>query len=135
MLFYSSVEIKMHIMLCNWMQYKLKPVSASMQLKLTKAVVTKVFIKDISLYKQYDISESVCLFVCVFPNSSKTANSNKLKFEGWFPLGCRRFRLKNIQICQTVSRKIACIVGMYTSNPSSQFYSLQYESSMYLQGW
>ena len=42
------------------MQYKLKPVSASMQLKLTKAVVTKVFIKDISLYKQYDVSESVC---------------------------------------------------------------------------
>ena len=67
MLFYSSVEIKMHIMLCNWMQYKLKPVSASMQLKLTKAVVTKVFIKDISLYKQYDIravSLSVCLYVC-----------------------------------------------------------------------
>ena len=99
MLFYTSVDIKMHIMLCKWMQYKLKPVSASMQLKLTKAVVTKVFIKDISLYKQYDISESVCLFVCVFPNSSKMANSNKLKFEGWFPLGCRRFRLKDIQIC------------------------------------
>ena len=34
-----------------------------------------------------------------------------------------------------LSRKIACIVSMYTSNPSGQFYSLQYESSTYLQGW
>ena len=58
-----------------------------MQLKLNKAVVTKVFIKDITLYKQYDISESVCLFVCVSPNSSKMANSNKLKFWGMVPLG------------------------------------------------
>ena len=45
------------------------------------------------------------------------------------------FRLKNIRIRPTVSRKIACIVGMYTSDPSSQFYSLQYESSTYLGGW
>ena len=36
------------------------------------------------------------------------------------------FRLKNILIRRTVSRKIACIVGMYTSDPSGQFYSLQY---------
>ena len=61
-----------------------------MQLKLNKAVVTKVFIKDITLYKQYDISESVCLFVCVIPNSSKTANSNKLKFWGMVPLGMQK---------------------------------------------
>ena len=80
MLFYTSVEIKLHIMLFKWIQYILKSVSDSMQLKLDKAVATKVFIYDITLYKQYDISESVCLFVCVFPNSSKTVNSNKLKF-------------------------------------------------------
>ena len=36
------------------------------------------------------------------------------------------FRLKNIRIRRTVSRKIACIVGMYTNDPSGQFYSLQY---------
>ena len=45
------------------------------------------------------------------------------------------FRLKNIRIRRTVSKKIACIVGMYTSDPSGQFYSLQYESSTYLRGW
>ena len=90
MLFYSSVEIKMHIMLCKWMQYILKSVSASMQFELTKAVVTKVFIKDIFLYKQYDISESVCLFVCVIPNTSKTTNSNKPKFWGMVPLGMQK---------------------------------------------
>ena len=45
------------------------------------------------------------------------------------------FRLKNIRIRRTVSRKIACIVSMYTSDPSGQFYSLQYESSTYLLDW
>ena len=45
------------------------------------------------------------------------------------------FRLKNIQVRRTVSRKIACIVGMYTSDPSGQFYSLQYESLTYMGGW
>ena len=49
MLHYTSVEIKLHIMLFKWMQYILKSESASMQLKLNKAVVTKVFIKDITL--------------------------------------------------------------------------------------
>ena len=44
MLFYTSVEIKLHIMLFKWMQYILKSVSDSMQLKLDKAVATKVFI-------------------------------------------------------------------------------------------
>ena len=38
------------------------------------------------------------------------------------------FRLKNIRIRRTVSSKIACIVGMYTSDPGGQFYFLQYES-------
>ena len=76
MLLYTSVEIKLHIMLFKWMLYILKSVSDSMQLKLDKAVATKVFIQDITLYKQYDISESVCLFVCVFPNSSKTVRDD-----------------------------------------------------------
>ena len=52
-----------------------------------------------------------------------------------FPWDGEGFRLKNIRIRRTVSRKIACIVGMYTSDPSGQFYSLQYESSTYLRGW
>ena len=39
------------------------------------------------------------------------------------------FRLKYIRIRRTVSKKIACIVGMHTSDPSGQFYSIQYESS------
>ena len=42
---------------------------------------------------------------------------------------------KNIRIRQTVSRKIVCILGMYPSDPSGQFYSLKYESSTYLGGW
>ena len=47
------------------------------------------------------------------------------------------FRLKNILIRRTVSRKIACIVGMYTSDPSGQFYSFQYElQRIYeVEGW
>ena len=45
------------------------------------------------------------------------------------------FKLKHMRIRRTVRRKIACIVGMYTSDPSGQFYSLQYESSTYLRGW
>ena len=45
------------------------------------------------------------------------------------------FRLKSIRIRGTVSREIACIVGKYTSDPSGQFSSLQYESSTYLGGW
>ena len=81
------------------------------------------------------VSEWVCLFVCLFPNSSKMANPSKLKFWGMSPWHEDGFRLKNIWICWTLSRKIACIVSMYTSNPSGQFYSLQYESSTYLQGW
>ena len=78
------------------------------------------------------VSESVWMF----PDSSETANPSDLKFWGMIPLGMEKvLGLKNIQICWTVSRKIVCIVGMYTSDPSGQFYSLQYESSTYLQGW
>ena len=36
------------------------------------------------------------------------------------PQDGKGFRLKNIRIRRTVSRKIACIVGMYTSDPSGQ---------------
>ena len=52
-----------------------------------------------------------------------------------FPWDEEGFRLKNIRIRRTISRKIACIVGMYTSDPSGQLYSLQYESATYLGGW
>ena len=49
----------------------------------------------------------VWLFVCLFPNSSETANPSELKFWGndstWDWEG---FRLKNIRIRRTVSRKI-----------------------------
>ena len=77
----------------------------------------------ISLYQSTSLSVSESVWM--FPNSSETANPKDLKFWGMIPLGIRR----------TVSRKIACIVGMYTSDPSGQFYSLQYESSTYLRGW
>ena len=81
----------------------------------------------LSLYKSVglSVSESVCLF----PNSSKTANPCELKFCGMIPLGIRKV-LKNTLISRTVSRKIACILA-----PSGQFYSLQYESLTYLGGW
>ena len=35
------------------------------------------------------------------------------------------FMIKNIRIRRTVNRKIACIVGMYTIDPSGQFDFLQ----------
>ena len=56
------------------------------------------------------VSELVCLSVWMFANSSKMTNPASWNFEGWFPLGWRRFRLKNIWIRWAVSRKIACIV-------------------------
>ena len=66
-----------------------------------------------SLYQSTSLSVSlfvcliVCLFVCLFPNSSETANPSELKFWGndstWDWEG---FRLKNIRIRRTVSRKI-----------------------------
>ena len=36
------------------------------------------------------VSESVCLFVCLFPNSSETANPSELKFLRIIPLGMRK---------------------------------------------
>ena len=42
---------------------------------------------DIYHLNQYDVSEFVCFFVCLFPNSSETANPNELKFWGMIPLG------------------------------------------------
>ena len=43
----------------------------------------------VSLYKStsLSVSEWVCLFVCLFPNSSETANPSELKFWGMIPLG------------------------------------------------
>ena len=57
------------------------------------------------------VSLSVCLFVCFCPNSSETTEPDELKFWGMIPLwDGEGFRLKNIRIRRTVSRKIACIV-------------------------
>ena len=73
------------------------------------------------------VNESI---VCLFPNFSKTANPSKLDFEGWFPLKCRMFRLKNIQICQTISRKLKKIEHVQCAlydfhTPYILFYPLQ----------
>ena len=81
---------------------------------------------------------SVCLFVCLYvcsltPPKLKPERVEILRVDSPWDEEC--FKLKNIRIRQTVSRKIVCIVGMYTSDPSGQFYSLQYESSTYLRGW
>ena len=40
----------------------------------------------ITLWKRQSVSESVCLFVCLFPNSSETGNPSELKFLGMIPL-------------------------------------------------
>ena len=76
---------------------------------------------------------SVCLFVPQLLRNGGPERAEILKDDS--PWDAEGFRLKNIRIRRTVSRKIACIVGMYTSDPSGQFYSLQYESSTYLGGW
>ena len=63
----------------------------------------------VSLYKStsLSVSEWVCLFVCLFPNSSETANPSELKFlRDDSPWDWEGFRLKNIRIRRTVSRKI-----------------------------
>ena len=79
------------------------------------------------------MSECVCVFVPSLLQNGKPQRAEMLKDDSpWYGEG---FRLKNIRIRRTVSRKIACIVGMYTSDPSGQFYSLQYQSSTYLRGW
>ena len=45
-----------------------------------------------SLYEStsLSVSEFVCVFVCLFPNSSETANPSELKFWGMIPLGMRK---------------------------------------------
>ena len=78
------------------------------------------------------VNEWVCLFGCSL-TPPKRRNFEILWDDS--PWDGEGFRLKNTWIRQTVSRKITCIVGMYTSDPSGQFYSLQYESSTYLRGW
>ena len=72
----------------------------------------------------------------MFPISSETANPSELKFWGMIPLGMEKvLGLKTFEFVEPLAKKIACIVGMYTSDPSGQFYSLQYEYSTYLGGW
>ena len=87
---------------------------------------------NLSLYKSasLSVSLSVCLFV---PRNGKPRRAEILEDDSpWYGEG---FRLENIRIRRTVSRNIACIVGMYTSDSSGQFYSLQYKSLTYLGGW
>ena len=80
------------------------------------------------------MSESVWMFVPYLLRNGEPKQAEILRDDS--PLDAECFRLKNIRIRQSVSRKIACIVGMYTSDPSGQFYySLQYEFSTYLRGW
>ena len=78
----------------------------------------KHFISNYSI--KAPVSQSVYLFVCLFP-PPKRRTSASWNFEGWFP----GFRLKNIRIRPTVSRKIkkknrACPVrplwSLYPSN-------------------
>ena len=81
---------------------------------------------QISLYKSG--SESVCLFGCLFPNSSKTANPSELKFWGTHKSCKKNLDSSNLQLENS----------MYTGATfysSGQFYSLQYESLTYLGGW
>ena len=50
------------------------------------------------------VSEAVSVFVCSLTPTKRRIRMS-WNFEGCFPLGCRRFRLKNIRIRRTVSRK------------------------------
>ena len=72
--------------------------------------------------------------VCLFPNSSKTANPSELKLRDDSPWDGKGFRLKNIRIRRTVGRKIACIVGSILAILAVNLY-IQYEASTYLRGW
>ena len=82
------------------------------------------------------VCQWVCLSVWMFPNFSPNGEPQRAEIlRDDSPWDWEGFRLKKLRIRRTVSRKIACIVGMYTSDPSGQFYSLQYESSTYLRGW
>ena len=87
----------------------------------------------ISLYKSASLS--VSLFVCSLTPPKRRGEPQRAEIlKNDFPWDGEGFKLKNIRIRRTVSRKIACIVGMYTSDSSGQFYSLQYESLTYLGG-
>ena len=70
-----------------------------------------LFIKHcVSLYQSTSLS--VCLFVCLFPNFSETANTIQQAetFRDDSPWDWEGFRLKQLRIRRTVSREIACIV-------------------------
>ena len=58
------------------------------------------------------------MFVPKLLQNDKPQQAEMLRDDSpWYGEG---FRLKNFRIRQTVSRKIACIVGMNTSDPSGQ---------------
>ena len=79
----------------------------SYSLSMSKYLYVNIFVSVVficlSIYPSYlcsrlppykstslSVSESVCLFVCLFPNSSETANPSELKFWGMIPLGIRK---------------------------------------------
>ena len=70
-------------------------------------------------------SNIMSVSVFLFPNSFQTTKPDELQIlRDDSPWDWEGFRLKNIWIRRTVRRKIACIVGMYTSDPRGQFSSL-----------
>ena len=87
----------------------------------------------LSLYQStsLSVSELVCLFVPKLLRNGEPQPAENLRDDS--PWDGEGFRLKNIRIRRTVSWKIACIMGMYTSDPSGQYDSFQYIT--YLGGW
>ena len=85
---------------------------------------------SISLSKHQSVSESVCLFVPYLLRNDEPEGAEILRDDSPWDGEC--FRLPDLSNHQ--QKKIACIVGMYTSDPGGQFYSLLYESSTYLGG-
>ena len=75
---------------------------SGMQARETIKVLDYLAGKDISLYKSTCMS--VSLSVCLFPNSSETAKPSELRDDS--PWDKEGFKLKNIRIRLTVSRKI-----------------------------
>ena len=59
--------------------------------------------------------QSVCVFVCLFPNSQNGEPQRAEILRDDSPWNWEGFRLKNIQIYRTVSRKIACILAPHST--------------------
>ena len=76
--------------------------------------LTKSNCESSSLY-QSTVCQLVSECVWMFPNSSEMANSSELKFRDDSPWDKEGFRLKNIWIRRTVSRKIACILTPHST--------------------